>query len=185
MPRALRRRVDVLTGAQREDTFASAMVAEAKKRRATPIYEVRGFRSAEAVGALVAFAHKAMAEEFDRELAPLELNTAQALVIVMLADERAGTAADLCRTLSHDAGAMTRIIDKLERLGLARRVREARDRRSTRLELTKQGRALHAQVTRVQVEVLNRMLRGFSRAEARTLEALLKRILGNASGELG
>jgi DNA-binding MarR family transcriptional regulator len=159
------------------------MVAEANKRRAAPIYEVRGFRSDEAVGALVAVARKALGEEFDRELAPLELNTAQALVIVMLADERAGTAADMCRTLSHDAGAMTRIIDKLEAMGLVRRVREAHDRRSARLELTREGRAMHAQVTRVQVEVLNRMLRGFSRAEARTLEGLLKRILDNANGE--
>ena len=86
----------------------------------------------------------------------------------------------MCRELSHDAGAMTRLIDKLEATGLVRRVRESHDRRAARLELTKEGRAMHAQVTRVQVAVLNRMLRGFSRAEARTLERLLQRILENA-----
>jgi hypothetical protein len=37
-------------------------------------------------------------------------------------------------------------------------------------------------VRRVQVAVLNKMLRGFSRTEARTLERLLKRILDNANG---
>lgn len=155
------------------------MVAEAAKRPA-PVYEARTFRSRESLGALIALARKALAEEFGRALAPLGLNTAQALVIVILADRRAGTAADMCRTLSHDAGAMTRLIDKLEAMGLVRRVREARDRRAARLELTQEGRALHGQVTRVQIAALNRMLRGFSRAEARTLEALLKRILDNA-----
>ena len=50
------------------------MVAEANKSRAAPIYAARSFRSREAVGALVALARKA-------------------LVIVVLADEGAGTAA--------------------------------------------------------------------------------------------
>src|SRR5438105_7670310 len=158
------------------------MVAEAVKSAGAAVYELRSFRSRDAVGALVALARKALAEEFDRDLAPLGLNTVQALVIVLLADERAGTAADVCRELSHDAGAMTRIIDKLETTGLVRRVPREGDRRAVNLELTKEGRRMHGEVKRVQVAVLNRMLRGFSRAEARTLERLLKRILDNANG---
>jgi hypothetical protein len=39
---------------------------------------------------------------------------------------------------------------------------------------------MYARVMRVQVDVLNRMLRGFSRADVRTLERLLGRILENA-----
>jgi DNA-binding MarR family transcriptional regulator len=170
-----------LTCALGKDIFADAVVAQASKFPGSAIYEVRGFRSRDAVGALVALTRKALEEEFARELEPLGLTPAQALVLVMVADRRAETAAAMCRTLSHDAGAMTRLIDKLEAAGLVRRVREAHDRRSARLELTREGQAMHAQVTRVQVEVLNRMLRGFSRAEARTLEALLKRILENAT----
>ena len=159
------------------------MVAEAiKSAAASPIYDVRTFRSREAVGALVGLTRKALADEFDRELAPLGLNTAQALVIVLVADRRVETAADLCRQLSHDAGAMTRIIDKLEEGGLVRRVRQEHDRRAAHLELSREGRRMHAEVTRVQVAVLNKMLRGFSRAEARTLESLLKRVLDNANG---
>src|SRR5437762_532650 len=76
-----------------KDTFAFAMVAEASNRRSAPLYEVRSFRSQDAVGALVALARKALAEEFERELEPLGLNAAQALVVVMLADERSATAA--------------------------------------------------------------------------------------------
>src|SRR5437763_4747287 len=155
------------------------MVAEAVKSD-LPIYELRAFRSGDAVGALVGRARKALVREFDRELAALGLNTVQALVIVLLAEGEAGTAADIGRLLSHDAGAMTRMIDKLEERELVRRGPRERDRRAPDLALTKEGRRLHAEVRRVQVAVLNRMLRGFSRAEARTLERLLKRIIDNA-----
>jgi len=41
---------------------------------------------------------------------------------------------------------------------------------------------MHAQLVQLQIASLNRMLRGFSRSEARTLEGLLKRIVENALG---
>lgn len=154
------------------------MVAEATKFPA--VYDLRSFRSRDAVGARVALARKAIRDEFDREMLPLGLSAQQAFVVILLGENRAETAADMCRTLAHDAGAMTRLIDKLEASRLVRRVRGSRDRRSARLELTKEGRAMYGQVMRVQVEVLNRMLRGFSRTEVRTLERLLQRMLDNA-----
>jgi DNA-binding MarR family transcriptional regulator len=160
---------------------AEAIIAERRAANSPPIYDIHGFRSREAVGALVGRARKALAEEFGRELAPLGLNVVQALVLVLLAEQGVGTAAEMCRVLSHDAGAMTRIVDRLEQMRLVRRVRRERDRRLALLELTKEGRRMHTEVTRVQVAVLNRMLRGFSRAEARTLEKLLKRIVDNAA----
>jgi DNA-binding MarR family transcriptional regulator len=158
------------------------MVAEAIKSALPPVYELRSFRSRDAVGALIGRARKAIAREFDRELGELGLNTAQALVIVFLAEGIACTAADIGRELSHDPGAMTRLVDKLEDAGYVRRVPRERDRRATDLELTPAGRRLHGEVRRVQVALLNRLLRGFSRTEARTLERLLKRMLENANG---
>lgn len=158
------------------------MVAEAIKSEPPPVYELRSFRSLDAVGALVGRTRKAIAREFDRQLADLGLNTAQALVLVLLAEGVTCTAAAIAAELSHDPGAMTRIVDKLEGAGCVRRVPRERDRRATDLELTAAGKRLHEEVRRVQVSVLNRMLRGFSRTEARTLERLLKRVLDNANG---
>jgi len=171
------------------------MVAEAMKKRAptdrgrapiyrgrAPIYRAATFRSRDSVGALIGLTRKALLETFDRELAPLGLNTAQALVLKFLVDERAGTAAEVCKHLSHDPGAMTRLIDKLETIGLVRRVRGRDDRRSAPLAITARGRQVHADMTRVQVDMLNRALRGFSGAEARALEGLLKRVLDNLTG---
>lgn len=164
------------------------MVAKASKGPARngpeeAIYDLATFRSADSVGALIGFVRKALVEAFDRELAPLGLNTAQALVLIFLVDERAGTAAEVCKHLSHDPGAMTRLIDKLEAMDLVHRVRGVSDRRAARLEITKRGREVHAEVTRVQVSMLNRSLRGFSVGEARTLESLLKRMLENAGSQ--
>ena len=157
------------------------MVAKATHRKAVPVYEARGFRGAETVGALVALARNALWEEFGREVEPLGLNATQAAVMIALATQ-ARTAADLSRTLTHDAGAMTRVVDQLEEMGLARRVRLERDYRRQRVELTAEGREMHAQLVQVQIASLNRMLRGFSRREARTLEGLLKRIVENTLG---
>jgi DNA-binding MarR family transcriptional regulator len=154
------------------------MVAAASK--SPMLYDLRTFRSRDAVGARVALARKAIREEFDREMEPLGLSAQQAFVIILLGEDRGETAADMCRTLAHDAGAMTRLIDKLEAAGLVRRMRGSRDRRSAHLELTRSGRAMYGQVMRVQVDVLNRMLRGFSPSEVRTLERLLQRLLDNA-----
>src|ERR1051325_4072674 len=97
------------------------MVAAASKSPA--VYDLRTFRSRDAVGARVALARKAIREEFDREMQPLGLSAQQAFVIILLGEDRGETAADMCRTLAHDAGAMTRLIDKLEAAGLARRLR--------------------------------------------------------------
>jgi len=155
------------------------MVAEATK--SPEVYDRRSFRSRDAVGARLALARKAIADEFGREVAPLGLSVQQALVIILVGEHRAGTAADMCRLLSHDAGAMTRLVDKLEAMALLRRVRESHDRRSARLELTREGRGMYAQVMRVQVDVLNRLLRGFSRTEVRTLERFLQRIMDNGA----
>jgi MarR family multiple antibiotic resistance transcriptional regulator len=145
------------------------------------IYDKRTFRSGESVGAHIGRVRKALIEMLDRELAALDLTTAQSSVIVMLAEDLAATASDMCRGLSHDPGAMTRLLDKLESKGLVRRVWTEDDRRSARLELTTKGRALCPRIAEAKVNVFNHMLDGFSRSEVAALEGFLKRMLANAS----
>jgi len=64
--------------------------------------------------------------EADRRLAPLELSAAQFIIIANLAAaEGPMSASDLCKGISYDAGAMTRMLDRLESKGLIRRHRSA------------------------------------------------------------
>jgi DNA-binding MarR family transcriptional regulator len=119
--------------------------------------------------------------EADRRLAPLGLSAAQFIIIANLAGaEGTMSASDLCKGISYDAGAMTRMLDRLESKGLIRRNRSAHDRRLMHLELTEEGRAAYPRMREISLMVANRFLRGFTKSEARQLEGLLSRMLENA-----
>jgi DNA-binding MarR family transcriptional regulator len=111
------------------------------------------------------------------------LSAAQFAVIASLAaGSEPKSAADLCKGISYDAGAMTRMLDRLESKGLLRRRRSADDRRLVHLELTDEGRAAYPRMREMSMAVANRFLHGFSRSEARQLESLLARMIENAPG---
>src|SRR5215831_3673187 len=101
------------------------------------------------------------------------------LALVKLADADADSASNLCRSASYDQGAMTRMIDRLERKGLVRRVRSPSDRRRVNLELTPEGRAVYPKLIESAANVQNRFLRGFNETDAQQLEGLLRRMLAN------
>ncbi|MGH8298613.1 MAG: MarR family winged helix-turn-helix transcriptional regulator [Steroidobacteraceae bacterium] len=128
---------------------------------------------------LAALDHELMA---DRHVADIGVTAAQFIVMSRLAaTERKKSASDLCKEMSYDAGAMTRMIDRLESKGLIRRVRCPQDRRLVYLEMTEEGRAAYPRLREISMAIQNRFLRGFSRAETRQLEGLLGRMLENAA----
>lgn len=150
------------------------------------IYDSTNYQPRKSIGSLLGRVRVAMMaaldEELaaDRRLAPLELSAAQFSVIACLAGEERKSASDLCRGISYDAGAMTRMLDRLEGKGLIRRNRSPEDRRLVHLELTEAGRTAYARMRELALAVANRFLRGFTKAEARQLESLLARMLENA-----
>ena len=143
-------------------------------------YDVRNFDPNEGLGYLVGHVRARLLEALENELAPLELSALQAIVIVKTALGEESHAAAFCRDLRYDPGAMTRLLDRLEKRGFLRRVRSPHDRRAIRLELTEKGRAALPRIKAAAVTVFNRFLRGFSRAEAEQLVDYLRRLLANA-----
>jgi DNA-binding MarR family transcriptional regulator len=120
--------------------------------------------------------------EADPELLKLEISSAQFIVLAALAmADGAKSASDLCKGISYDAGAMTRMLDRLEGKGLIRRTRGSDDRRVVYLELTERGHQAFPRMRLVSLGVVNRFLRGFSQVEARQLEDFLTRMLENAA----
>jgi DNA-binding MarR family transcriptional regulator len=116
----------------------------------------------------------------DELLAPLEVTSAQLIVIVSLAGQDGATSAsELCKGISYDAGAMTRMLDRLEAKGLVQRTRSPDDRRLVNLELTQAGQAAYPRLREVSMRVLNHALRDFTGDDARTLERLLQRLARN------
>ena len=151
----------------------------AKAAATATIYDAKTFEPRNCVGRLLALVKLSMSDALDEELAPLGITAAQFVILVMLADADADSASNLCRSASYDQGAMTRMIDRLERKGLVRRVRSPNDRRRVNLELTAEGRAVYPKLIESAANVQNRFLRGFSKTDAQQLDGLLRRMLAN------
>ena len=152
------------------------------------IYDSDSYEPSRSVAHLLGQVRTEMLSALDRELtadkhvADIGVTAAQFVVITRLAAaERKKSASDLCKEMSYDAGAMTRMIDRLESKGLIRRARCPQDRRLVYLEMTEQGRAVYPRLRELSMAIQNRFLRGFSRADARQLESLLGRMLENAA----
>lgn len=92
----------------------------------------------------------------------------------------ADTVAELARQCTLDAGAMTRLLDRLETKGLCRRERSESDRRVVHIKLTSEGVAAAEQVPEVLSRVYNEALEGFSDAEWQQFQHLLKRLITSA-----
>ena len=150
------------------------------------IYDATTYEPRKSVGQLLNRVRTAMFTALDCELAAdqelvhLEVSSAQFVVIASLAMGEADSASQLCKGISYDAGAMTRMIDRLETKGLIVRRRDSGDRRLVNIELTEQGLAAFPKMRLCALRVLNRFLRGFSATEARQLESYLVRMLENA-----
>ena len=118
-------------------------------------------------------------DAMDRELAQFDITAPQLIVLASVANGEAGSASQLCKSISYDPGAMTRMIDRLEQKGLVRRVPRPDDRRAMTLEMTAAGRALYPQLLAAKERVQAHFLRGFGKEEIAMLERLLNRLLDN------
>ncbi len=150
------------------------------------IYDVETYHPNQSIGYFMTRVKAEMMAALDRELdddphlSSLGVTAAQFVVMVRLVGGGRKSASDLCKELSYDTGAMTRMIDRLESKGLVHRARCVNDRRLVFLEATAAGRAAYPRMLEVSIAVQNRCLRGFSAEEARTLCDFLARMLENA-----
>jgi MarR family transcriptional regulator, multiple antibiotic resistance protein MarR len=150
------------------------------------IYDASSYEPSRAVGRLLHRVRTEILATIDREfaadpqLAAIEVTSAQFIVIATLSIGGAKSASDLCKGISYDAGAMTRMIDRLEEKGLLHRSRDCADRRLVNLELTQKGSAALPRMRDASMRVVNRFLQGFTKAEACELENYLTRMLENA-----
>jgi DNA-binding MarR family transcriptional regulator len=135
------------------------------------------------VGYLLGRARSSLLSGLDAQLERFGLNGMQFAVLKHLADGPARTAADLCRVMHHDTGAMTRILDRLEEKGLVRRERCREDRRVVFLRLAPNGREQLPRLVAVGVRVLEGHLAGFSATDVAALKDYLGRMIENGQLE--
>ncbi|MFO1388482.1 MarR family winged helix-turn-helix transcriptional regulator [Cellvibrio sp.] len=139
-------------------------------------YDPFNFSPKNSLGYLLKTNHQLMHECADRVFANHDITFMQWLALVKLKDGYAETASDLCRTLSHDNGAITRMVDQLENRGFVERERSQQDRRVVKLLITEAGRAKLADLTPPFIMSLNEALSPFSAEEFAELNRMLGKL---------
>ena len=144
--------------------------------RPFPPYEGRRDEVGTSVGYQLVSLLALMRRELEARMAEHGLTDAQWKPLWLLKSGRAETPLELARCADTDAGAMTRVLDRLVSKGLVDRTRSEADRRVVHLQLTKAGEAAVAKVPKVLASVNNDFLRGFTEDEWIQLRALLGRM---------
>lgn len=144
-------------------------------------YRAATYCAEESVGYLMKRVMQSIVYQVDQRLDVHGLTSAQWGPLLRLRMAGPCTVVELARWLQVDAGAMTRLLDRLDKKKLCKRVRSSEDRRVVMVELTPQGEAAIAKVPAVLAEVMNAHLAGFSKTEWLALRGYLQRML--ATGE--
>lgn len=139
-------------------------------------YRPASYRARDSVGYLLRRVYTTMHERIEAAFAGHGFTLMQWIVLIYVRDGMARTASDLVREFRHDSGAMTRVIDQLERRGLLARKRSTRDRRVVDLSLTAAGRRTIEALLPVIVGQMNAALEPFSRAEFELLREMMQRM---------
>jgi DNA-binding MarR family transcriptional regulator len=143
-------------------------------------YDPANYQPEESVGYLMRQILSAVAQSVEQELAHTELTNAQWIPLYKLYMGKASTVAELARESNLDAGATTRLLDRLEAKGFCKRVRSELDRRVVNIALTDAGRLAAQDIPRALSTVQNGHLAGFTPEEFEALKGYLCRILANA-----
>jgi DNA-binding MarR family transcriptional regulator len=86
------------------------------------------------------------------------------------------SATELSKETGHDMGALTRVVDMMEKAGLVKRERSLHDRRAVEITLTAAGRREVENTKCAVVDLNNKLLETFSYDEVHTLVTLLQRL---------
>ena len=110
-------------------------------------------------------------------LSEFDVTPSQYLIIYLIHSQLAMTPADLSRLIGIDAGAITRLLDRLEAKGLIVRKWGVPDRRSVTIELTDQAKELAPVLRKIAEINEEKFTEGLSPQEKEQLKVKIKRIL--------
>jgi DNA-binding MarR family transcriptional regulator len=143
-----------------------------------PYYKVETLEPGRSVGFLVKRCGVLMTQIAERQFESTSISFIQWTALMRLATQAGHmSATQLSKELGYDMGALTRVVDELERRGLVRRERSQRDRRSVEIAVTAAGRRQADNAKPVVVKLLNDLIEEYSDAEIATLIDLMQRML--------
>jgi MarR family transcriptional regulator, organic hydroperoxide resistance regulator len=133
----------------------------------------------ENVGYLVCYLAKLFTQFLTACLAPHEVYPGQFGVLLFLWVQDGQTQRELSRQAAIDEASMVRSLDRMERDGLVRRVRNEHDRRQINIFLTEKGRALRDQLLPCALAENAVATTGFTESERHQAPALLQRMIAS------
>jgi DNA-binding MarR family transcriptional regulator len=140
-------------------------------------YRAATYRARDSMGYLLRRVYSIMHERVEAAFAAHDLTLMQWITLIYLRDGLAHTASDIAREFRHDSGALTRVIDRLERRDLVARRRSRQDRRVIELDLTPAGHRMIESLLPVMVGQMNQALAPFDRGEIQQMRGLLQRMI--------
>jgi len=140
---------------------------------------VRLFIIEESLGYLVNYLAKLFTQLLTASLAPHGVYPGQWGVLMFLWIQDGQTQRELSRQVAIDEASMVRAIDRMERDGLVRRVRNEHERRQINIFLTEKGRALRDQLIPGALAVNAVATTGFTESEQTQVSALFHRMIAS------
>lgn len=133
----------------------------------------------ESLGILLGLVKSELVRAFEQELAEkgVELRFSQMQALRRLHLLGPMSAGELARSLGHDGGALTRLLDQLEDKDLLRRNPDPQDRRALCIDLTASGKRLCRELAGCSDRVMNAAQKSLDKNEQHHLIDYLQRIL--------
>jgi DNA-binding MarR family transcriptional regulator len=148
-------------------------------------YTLESLEPENSVGFLVKRCGIVMTQVAERTFEAHQISFTQWMVLMWLTQRPHASPTELSAHLGHDMGALTRMVDELERDGMVRRDRSRRDRRAVEIAVTPEGRRVAHAGKRLMVDLLNELVTPYSKAEVDALISLLQHLLSRLQNAAG
>ncbi len=135
------------------------------------------------LGYLLKLLNESCMAQVEESMKEFDLTAAQWRPLVILDLKQAETPAEIARIMNTDTGAMTRMLDRLEKKGFINRIRCKTDRRVINLKLTDKGNQVTKKLMPTVATVLNKALDGFNKEEFELFKQFTMRMLNNLNPE--
>lgn len=132
------------------------------------------------LGAFISITYRSHFVRINHRMKELGLSAGQFFVLMVLSHEQDVTQDTLAWKLLIDKGSIARAVNVLEDKGFVKRITDESNRRAVRIYLTEKGEQLIPEVSRIDREMEEASLSGFTEEEKAQARVLLRRIAQNS-----
>ena len=141
-------------------------------------YKVKNYNARKSIGYLIRRGSNLLTAQIESLFVEQDLTFTQYVILMNLRDKLATNCGELCGMVRYDSGALTRVIDQLEKRKLLKRERCTNDRRVVKLHITELGRTTVESLLPLVANQYNEWLQDFTREDTETLIRLLTKLNG-------